>query len=128
VACRIALPVRDKGGRGARRFGVFEMTGISALAGRDVIWARCHDRKSRKSNRGLGEASGKPHALPTGCRLDSMRPPLQTTISMRPLHAEAFWPGLGGNIHIDNFALVLGRPDLLFYFSQPVSDAVHLLN
>ena len=47
---------------------------------------------------------------------------------MRPLQAGAFWPGLGGNIHIDNFALVLGRPDLLFYFSQSVSDAVHLLN
>jgi hypothetical protein len=42
----------------------------------------------------------------------------------------AFWPGLGGNIHMafDNLALVLGWADLLFYFSQPVLDAVHLLN
>jgi hypothetical protein len=50
--------------------------------------------------------------------------------SMRPYTSGAFWPGLGGNIHMafDNLALVLGWADLLFYFSQPVLDAVHLLN
>jgi hypothetical protein len=63
-------------------------------------------------------------------RLLLLHIPGYTAIRCARTHVEAFWPGLGGNIHMafDNLALVLGWADLLLYFSQPGLDAVQLLN
>jgi hypothetical protein len=63
VACRVALPVRDKGGRRARRFGVFEMTGIRLLAGPRVIWALI-SRSKKSVNRTTARAKRQASPLP----------------------------------------------------------------